>query len=263
MAEVITFANILFPLLYYYIMQCFLNNDATTVFERTDKLYHFTNFEAACKILASKTLKLSQMNRMNDVNESFRSIYSKSEGMYFSWSTSGAKYSQLSFSEDTGKMSGFLNLPMWGYYADKGRGVCIVLDKNKVIEELQTRKFWHGKVRYIKRHHNDLIISSEKEIDRRYRSVFFRKNNAWKHENEYRVVSRDPSLRELNIRESIRWVIMYHLGEEPICDTAEYKTLLKILDSEDQLLVYGRFLNEEILSSYVDNDTKIHWKHVF
>lgn len=178
-------------------MQCFLNNDATTVFERTDKLYHFTNFEAACKILASKTLRLSQMNRMNDVNESFRMIYSRSEDVFFSWSTSGAKYSQLGFSEDTGKTLGFLNLPMWGYYADKGRGVCIVLDKNKVINELQTRKFWHGKVRYVRRYDNDLIISSEKEIDRRYRSVFFRKDNAWKHENEYRVVSRDPSLKVL------------------------------------------------------------------
>lgn len=203
------------------------------------------------------------MNKMNDVNESFRMIYSNAKGVFFSWSTSGAKYSQLSFSEGTGKTLGFLNLPMWGYYADKGREVCIVLDKNKVIEELQTRKFWHGKVRYVKKHDNDLIISSEKEIDRRFRSVFFRKDNAWKHENEYRVVSRDPSLRELNIRESIRWVIMYHLGEEPICDTAEYKTLLKILDSEDQLLVYGRFLNEEILSSYTYSDTKIHWKHEF
>lgn len=244
-------------------MQCFLNNDATTVFERTDKLYHFTNFEAACKILASKTLRLSQMNRMNDVNESFRMIYSRSKDVFFSWSTSGTKYSQLSFSEDTGKTLGFLNLPMWGYYADKGRGVCIVLDKNKVIEELQTRKFWHGKVRYVKKYDNDLIISSEKEIDRRFRSVFFHKDNAWQHENEYRVVSRDSSLRELNIRESIRWVIMYHLGEESIYDTVEYKTLLKILDSEDQLLVYGRFLNEEILSSHADNDTKTHWKHEF
>ena len=60
-----------------------------TDFENTEKLYHFTNFEAACKILSSKTLRLSKMNSMNDVNESFRMIYSRSEGKCFSWSTTG------------------------------------------------------------------------------------------------------------------------------------------------------------------------------
>lgn len=105
-----------------------------TDFENTEKLYHFTNFEAACKILSSKTLRLSKMNSMNDVNESFRMIYSRSEGKCFSWSTTGAKYRQLSFSEDTVRTPGFLNLPMWGYYADKGRGVCIVLDKTRLLK---------------------------------------------------------------------------------------------------------------------------------
>ncbi len=231
-----------------------------TDFENTEKLYHFTNFEAACKILSSKTLRLSQMNSMNDVNESFRMIYSRSEGKCFSWSTTGAKYSQLSFSEDTVRTPGFLNLPMWGYYADKGRGVCIVFDKNKVVEELQTQRFWHGKVKYVKRYDNDLIISSEKEIDRRFRSVFFRKDNAWRHENEYRVVSKDSSLKELNVEESIRWVIMYHLGEESIYNTEEYKTLSRTLNSKDKLLVYSRFMNEEIISGQTNNDIIIHWK---
>ena len=57
-----------------------------------------------------------------------------------------------------------------------------------------------------------------------------------------------------------RWVIMYHLGEESIYNTAEYKTLSRILDSKDKLLVYGRFMNKEILSGQTNNDIIIHWK---
>lgn len=233
-----------------------------TEFERTEKLYHFTNFESACKILASKTLLLSPLANLNDVNESFRTIYSKSEGEFFSWYEIGKKYRQLSLSEDDGGSPGFLNLPMWGYYGDKGRGVCIVLDKHRFIEELGKfkDKLWHGKIDYVERYDNDLKISNENDISANYDGIFFKKDRGWRHECEYRVVGYDKDLQKISIRNSLRWIILYYTGEDPIQDQANYKALAKLLGSEEKVLVYSRFLGEESLIGYsTDNAPVTHW----
>ncbi|MDE6463047.1 MAG: DUF2971 domain-containing protein [Muribaculaceae bacterium] len=221
-----------------------------TEFEATEKLYHFTNFEAACKILASKTLLLSSLSGLNDVNESFRTIYSRDLDKSLSWKDLESKFRQLSLSEDKDGALGFLNLPMWGNYADKGKGACIVLDKNKFIRELDKQGLWHGEIDYVDKYDNDLIISSEEDIVRNHRIIFFQKDSTWRFEQEYRVVGYNTALKSVDISACLKWVIMYCMGEDSIFNTAEYKALAQILGKErvDDILAYGRFLNEESLT---------------
>lgn len=232
-------------------------------FESIEKLYHFTNFEAACKILASKTLLLSPLANLNDVNESFRAVYSDKEGKFFSWKDLGGKFRQLSLAEDDVDCPGFLNLPMWGHYGDKGRGVCIVLDKSRfedMLNKLQDKMLWHGKIEYVDSYNNELRISGENDVIANYKDIFFKKDRCWIHECEYRVVSYDAELTKIGIGECIKWVILYYSGEESILNLAEYKALAKLLGSTERILVYSRFLGEDSIVSYNDKGVAVeHW----
>ena len=51
-------------------------------FAETEKLYHYTSFESAIKILASHRLRYSQLKGLNDINESYRPACLKFNGYF-------------------------------------------------------------------------------------------------------------------------------------------------------------------------------------
>jgi hypothetical protein len=103
------------------------------LFQDTDKLYHYTSFETALKIIAAGKLRYGRLRDMNDVNEAYRYVYYNHDLNISSQNVLQelALYRQLSFSVDGGNL-GYNISPMWGHYAHKGRGVCLVFDKNKI-----------------------------------------------------------------------------------------------------------------------------------
>ena len=44
-------------------------------FKQTEKLYHFTSFDTALKIIETNRLKFGRLNNMNDIQEKFQSLY--------------------------------------------------------------------------------------------------------------------------------------------------------------------------------------------
>jgi hypothetical protein len=108
------------------------------------RLYHFTNFDAACKIIESKQLRFGKLSRMNDLIENNKIVFQrvifgslekdKENGLFAEEEMH--RYQQISFSQDKyvdGKIYEGFNLhPMWGLYADRGYGVCLVFDKKKL-----------------------------------------------------------------------------------------------------------------------------------
>lgn len=97
-------------------------------------LYHYTTFESAVKIITSKTMLFSKIERLNDINESsgYRILYSNaSEEDKNRYDLRLRNFKQISLTTDIENRKGF-NIPaMWGHYASRGSGVCLVFDRVK------------------------------------------------------------------------------------------------------------------------------------
>lgn len=108
-------------------------------FKNTEKLYHFTSFGSATKIIESNSLRFGHLSNMNDIHENDKAVYVDTTGTMIKEFPTALldslydeiyKYRQISLTmdSDTGKL-GFDLHQMWGLYADKGEGVCLVFDK--------------------------------------------------------------------------------------------------------------------------------------
>ena len=93
-----------------------------------DKMvYHYTSIESAKKILETKSLRFGRLNGMNDINESYRAIWYPHEAEDVDkYENAVYSYRQISLTLDKPTKRGFDIPPMWGHYAQKGAGVCIV-----------------------------------------------------------------------------------------------------------------------------------------
>lgn len=206
------------------------------VFKQTVKLYHYTKFENAIKILESKSLLFSELKRMNDINESLRPI------MYFADLDASRdnvqeivkklhdelyKYRQLSFTKDDEKdeKAGYSISAMWGHYAEKGYGVCLVFDKQKLISELPDNCF-HNAIKYDSDYCGELKFY-ESDIGRYFNAnmgnVFFTKTDDWKYEQEYRIISKTSP--KISIENSLMAIIMYMAD-----DLKEKRNMFKTLN---------------------------------
>lgn len=231
-------------------------------FEKVNKLYHYTSFEAACKILGSKTLLFSRLSRLNDVNESFRQIYTRNDDMaegkeLISWKDIEGRYRQISFSIDKDNKPGFLILPMWAHYAEKGKGVCFVFDKDKIIEKFDKSKVWHDEIDYRSDYSPELVLDCVEEVEERHKEVFFLKDAAWGYEQEFRLVSHSDDITKLNISDSLKWIVLMKnpddeaLETDTIFNSAEYRALVSLCGNDKIVVAYGNLLGDE---SLVDSD---------
>lgn len=110
-------------------------------FQEMSKLYHFTNLDAACSIIESRQLRFGKMYKMNDLIESNRIVYGRifkdelSEVELYAEEEMN-RYQQVSFTQDQERDGvdylGFDLHTMWGLYAEKGYGVCLVFDKDRL-----------------------------------------------------------------------------------------------------------------------------------
>ena len=195
-------------------------------FAKMTRLYHFTSFESACKIVKGKRLRFGKLSQMNDLVESNKMVFQRVvfggldednlNGLYAEKEMH--KYQQISFAQDRYVddriYEGFNLHPMWGLYADKGNGVCLVFDKKKL-------KFADGDyandVDYW-----DMVLPDfgfrnrskaglKAEIWRRRDEIFFRKRKEWVYEQEYRVIRRAKNEWEdnyLDVSDALSFVIL-------------------------------------------------------
>lgn len=192
-------------------------------------LFHFTKFESALKIIATNRLMFGEFVNMNDISESRREIFDKDLEREI------RLFKSLSFTVDNRNKRAFTIDSLWGYYAEKGNGVCLVFNKEMLINSFRTLDGFcrNGKIHYRKKFSNAIFpestsyFSAQKEIERRYKDIFFTKSFDWKTENEYRFLIRPntKSLKNLNFADSLIAIILCL----PLCleikETAEYKIL--------------------------------------
>ena len=178
------------------------------------KLYHFTSFNTFIKIWHSKKLLFHPFYNVNDRLEKSKFVKipdfsSESKSQLNKLDDQLASYRQISLLSDYSEsIKGFMSSMMWGHYGDKGNGVCIELDSDKL--NLLDPTIVKHKVDY------SIEINAptlEKEddiqtfIDTHIDYFFFQKTKEWEGENEYRLVSRIQT--ELDISNAISAVYMF------------------------------------------------------
>lgn len=230
-------------------------------FQETEKLYHYTSWCAAMKIIASKTLKFGKLQHMNDVNEAHRWIFYEPGVDLSSIKEELNRYCQISLVNDNKPRSGY-NIPaMWGHYAEKGNGVCLVFDKQKLMSCLG-RNMWKGNIRYSKNYIGDIDIPT-KDIERYFKEnksgIFFKKTADWRYEQEFRIVARQSGKEELKLdfKDSLMAVIFYFAQDVPhnqcVFDSVNVKAVEKV-DPTLPILECGNFLDVTNLRDRDGND---------
>lgn len=204
-------------------------------FHSIKKLYHYTSLTTGTLILLSQKMRMSRQSKMNDINESYRTLYSSDcdiEDVYAEMN----KYFQSSFTLDDGLTPGFAISPMWGHYANKGKGMCLVFDRRKLLAKfnrINRSGIYHEIVSYVKKYDSSIIVKGnpEKYFSENYKDIFFTKSDDWLYEREYRIVRRaDCTSLEVDISGCIIAVIVHQFddisrGDTPLNSQA-YRSLV-------------------------------------
>lgn len=211
----------LFTLSYKLVMGYIINRR----FEKMNRLYHFTTYDSACMILKSKQLKFGKHFRMNDLIESEKIVFQRTyidmgkdkyNGLYAEKEMN--RYQQISFAQDRvigGTLYEGFNLhTMWGLYAERGYGVCLVFDKDKL--KLGENDYARDVVYedwvmpgYVFKNHSKAGIRAE--IWHRRDEIFFIKRKEWEREQEFRIIRRAKQSRDdefLDISDSLSFIII-------------------------------------------------------
>ena len=202
-------------------------------------LYHYTSFEAAAKILASGKLIFSDVKRLNDINESCGPtiIYAGCSGKeIIECENILMNYKQISLTMDVEGRRGFDIPAMWGHYASRGNGACLVFDNASILIDIQSEsRLYSNQVSY-----SALEIPNEITYDKQFKEsfvqfinqskdkLFFRKTDDWSYEQEYRIITINDEIKALDISKHVVSVILYNRNHEDFLNSVEYVSLSKI-----------------------------------
>ena len=227
-------------------------------FEKMSRLYHFTSFSAACKIIKSGKLRFSQSFKLNDLIESNRIVFDhvlseelleKNNGKLVE--TEMHRYQQISFSQDKEydgrSFFGFDLHTMWGLYADKGYGVCLVFDKDKLAlcdGDYANDVKYYSLIPQWANINNKSVNGIKAEVWRKKDEIFFCKRKEWEYEQEFRIIRRARSIDDiefLDISESLSFAIICKdrdiYGFESMFDSEHYWDL-RNLNKRVPILTY-------------------------
>lgn len=248
-------------------------NKAMQEFLSFEKLYHFTKFESALKIINGGQIKYGRLSKMNDASEKEKHIYNsfKNGEEDFNFEVIEKEinnYEQVSLTEDRNKFSGygFELHQMWGIYADKGKGVCFVFDRHKLIDYVKQTdcEVIMGPVAYSTDFSQDIFtdINSNAEIKswikENAHKLFFTKRKEWEYEQEFRLVKRfdeHDDFHGIPIMDCLKYVIIFtpetSSHHDFVENCLEYKLLKYFLPNTVPILSYECFCQEYQLIGYV------------
>lgn len=232
-------------------------------FQNTQKLYHYTSVCAAMKIIVSKTLIFGKPQQMNDINEVYRGIFYSQEDDYDKIKREFNRYRQLSLTNDNAPRAGYDIPSMWGHYAERGNGVCLVFDKQKLLSCL-TENMWPESIRYDQNYDSSIMVPKG-NIARYFKNhkdeIFFTKTGDWAYEQEFRVVARlEEHAKEplkLDFKDSLMAVIFNFAQDVPndqcVFDSVNVKAIEKIAP-DLPILEFGYWDGKANLRDQSDSD---------
>lgn len=237
------------------------------VFGNKNYLCHYTSFANLCSILSTMTLRICSFAKSNDIGELESNIscilnskhvykieqYIENHCGYISFSTN--KKFSTKFSNP---LYGYLIPSMWGIYADKSQGACLVIDEKSLIKEnrqllLCAKWYEFRNISYAKFQGHKLVLSTEdpEEITHSMcRHLLCTKHKSWNHEQERRLVGADLP-RSLSLKNNvIRGIV---IGKR---FSQEQKNHLTSIIKDSNLACYGQinenmFVCQELLGGNV------------
>ncbi|WP_338850476.1 DUF2971 domain-containing protein [Clostridium perfringens] len=253
-----------------------------------DNLYHFTNLESLIKILLTEEFLLSNIRNVNDYGEFFddydliaveefkkKNNIKENEWKYIldkeyheAQQKDLDRIKQVSKRVSSIYMACFTYLSpkeniwdkpsLWGTYADRGNGVCIVFDKGKLDKlfnnSFQNEKFFmiNGKISYLigsdyKKITKHLVNYFDGDMNKFVKEKYLIKNKEWSVEQEYRYLVYPKELSEKNemflklknILPTIKGVIV---GDKVV--KYQFDLIKKV---KDKLLPNSRFISMSCL----------------
>lgn len=225
------------------------------LFRQKEKLYHYTTLSAAISILATSRLFMSKLEGLNDINESYRHLSTyvtgdNKEGKRLEDAETELKnYWQASLSVDDSK-PGFAIPAMWGHYAERGFGACIVLDKQAIISKLSKSDcYTYGQVSYPDDYDGGICIDGDpiEYFESNKKIIFFQKTKDWTYEQEFRIICRgDKERAMIDLEGCVMAVILCYAkgidnGKDSCFSSLAYKRLKSL------------FPNIPILEGYISD----------
>lgn len=237
-------------------------------FDYNKYVYHYTTKEIFLeKIFPTKSLRMSPLELTNDPREYKYKLFSitgrwlsNNDDFFIRTNNKINKIMQnkckiLSFTQDmtpndpNNTYKGYMHPRMWAQYAEEHTGVCIIFNKEMLINqaELILRSqgpFYYGKVNYIKRltnlkdkrdfltiEYNDQSLENvvNNHIEKYNKELFFEKNIDWADENEFRIIlisnNKTDKYIFIKIEDTIEGVVLgvdfpdvYHPSLVPFCE---------------------------------------------
>ena len=221
-------------------------------------LFHYTKFESALKIIASGYLKFGDFKNMNDIAEAYREVFGMADDSIIYKVL--ADYQSICLTKDKPTRRGFSVDSLWGHYAQKGNGVCLVFDKKKLKEQLKNqfgRNAKIAKISYVSDHVGTVFTDgySEGEV-RQYvkghvKQIFFTKSNDWKYENEIRIIkTKESDTNPLYYGDSLMCAILCLPKIDNFIDykkSPEFLIMKAVLPEKPILRYTTRLGNKELL----------------
>lgn len=221
-------------------------------------LFHYTKYESALKIIASGALKFGDFKNMNDIAEAYREVFGMAADAIINKVLS--EYKSICLTLDRPSRRGFAIDSLWGHYAQKGYGVCLVFDKKILKEQIKTqfgRSTMISKIKYVSDHVGTVFTDGYTEDDvRQYvkdnsKKIFFTKSNDWKYENEYRIIkTKELDLSPLFYGDALMAAILCLPNIENFADykkSPEFLIMKAILPDKPLLRYTTRLGNKELL----------------
>ena len=156
-------------------------------FIKTSKLFHYTSFDSAKLIIDKGSLRFGSLPDMNDYIESKKVI--GIDGIHHATEDRLTLQAVDDYIRNIGQISltigrgchGFEISPMWGHYAQKNKGCCLVFDKKRLLETAKNINCWSAPINYVTRvaqwYITDICVKEDIEpyFDQHKEEVFFQK----------------------------------------------------------------------------------------
>ena len=219
-------------------------------------LFHYTNFESALKIIATRSLKFGNFEDMNDIAEANREVFGMVDDDIIYRTLS--EYHSISLTSDNSSRRGFSIDPLWGHYAQKGNGVCLVFDKNTLCRSLTTqfgKKAIIAPVRYQLDYTGTIFTDGDSEEEvRKYiadyiEDIFFTKSTDWEYEHEVRILIKENNSEYFYFGEDSLIAVIICLPKVwDYKETPEFKILKNVLPHKPILRYTTTFGNRELVN---------------
>lgn len=203
-------------------------------------LYHYTKLESASKIIESRKIRFGNIKLVNDINESSGPIYFQPKEYKSNLDDILKNYRFISFTRD-GEKHGFDIPAMWGHYAERGKGVCLVINKKKLLSQLDDAIYTHDMYYSNTYDHDERYLDPSKYVSptdficNTKDELFFHKTLDWSYEQEFRLAVISDEIGEIDVAGSLEGVIVFAPSQKDFLESFQYKQLKKI---KEKLFLY-------------------------